>query len=1091
MNKSNVADIYPLSPMQQGMLFHALLDADVALYWTQFTCALRGQLEVERFKQAVQLVVAIHPTLRTAFVWENREKPLQVVRAQVTVPWEEQDWRRLAGGEQEKRWLDYLQEDRQRRCDLSKAPLMRLALLRRGDDDYQFVWSHHHLLLDGWSLHLVLKDVFSAYEALVSGRHPQLSSPRPYRDYIAWLQQQDLSAAEAFWRNFLKGFSAPTPLIVERASPSPGGPEDDYRVERATLPHELRLELQAAARQHRLTVNTLLQGAWALLLSRYSGEPDVTFGVTVSGRPAALPAVESMVGLFINTVPLRVPILPHEPVSAWLQALQARQVEIQQYEFTPLVRAQGWSDVPRGQPLFHSILVFENYPVDPQWKAQPRPVSLDQVRSFERTNYPLTVVGLLRDDLVLQINFEARRFDEQTIQRMLGHLRTLLEQMVSRPAARLRDLVLLTPEERRQLLKEWNRASVFTSPNQCVHHRFEVQVERTPDAIAVVCEGQQLTYRELNVRANQLSHFLRSRGVGPEVMVGICLDRTLELVIGLLGILKAGGAYVPLDLSYPRERVAFMLSDCQAPLVITQQRLAPDLTGHTTEVVCLDQHQEEITNQPTANPSAGAGPEHLAYVIYTSGSTGKPKGSLITHYNVVRLFDATQRWFNFDERDVWTLFHSYAFDFSVWEIWGALFYGGRLVVVPYLVSRSPEAFYRLLCGEHVTVLNQTPSAFRQLSQAEELVGQDPRLALRYVVFGGEALELQSLKPWFDRHGDEHPQLVNMYGITETTVHVTYRPIRRDDLSSGSVIGVPIPDLQIYLVDENQQLVPIGVPGEIHVGGAGLGRGYLRRPELTDQKFIPNPFSTDPQARLYRSGDLARYQASGDLEYLGRIDHQVKIRGFRIELGEIESVLNQLPGVRESVVVLREDAPGDKRLAAYLVATELPAPDQLRQRLRQQLPEYMIPTTYVRLDRLPLTGNGKVDRRALPVPPGDRSDVEDRYVAPRNATEELLARIWSEVLRVKRVGIHDDFFELGGDSLIAVRGLYRIRESLQVELPLRMLFENQTVATLALAVTQQKAEGTDAAELARLLAEVETLSDAEAGSRASVATKRSE
>ena len=475
----------------------------------------------------------------------------------------------------------------------------------------------------------------------------------------------------------------------------------------------------------------------------------------------------------------------------------------------------------------------------------------------------------------------------------------------------------------------------------------------------------------------------------------------------------------------------------------------------------LDTSSADRSDEANLPPTAG--PDNLAYVIYTSGTTGKPKGSLITHRNVARLFPATESWYRFNEQDSWTLFHSCAFDFSVWEIWGALLYGGRVVVVPFLVSRSPEAFYELLAREKVTVLNQTPSAFRQLIQAEEAVGQK-ELALRYVIFGGEALEMQSLRPWFERHGDEQPRLVNMYGITETTVHVTYRPLSKDDLNSGSVIGVPIPDLQIYILDENGQLVPIGVPGEMHVGGAGLARGYLRRPELTEQRFIPDHVTGRKGARLYKTGDLARFLPGRDIEYLGRIDHQVKIRGFRIELGEIESVLLQHPAVRSAVVMAREDEPGVKRLAAYVVTSQ-PAPEVsvLREHLKKKVPDYMVPAAFVFLDALPLTASGKVDRKALPVPESQRPDLTRRYIAPRTAAEKTLSAVWSKALRVEKVGVEDNFFELGGDSILSIQIISAARRE-GLKLTPKLLFANQTIASLAGVAGVAESENTSVAEV---------------------------
>jgi amino acid adenylation domain-containing protein len=586
----------------------------------------------------------------------------------------------------------------------------------------------------------------------------------------------------------------------------------------------------------------------------------------------------------------------------------------------------------------------------------------------------------------------------------------------------------------------------------------------------VVFENNSLTYQQLNTRANQLAHYLQELGVKPDELVGIGVERSLEMIVGILGILKAGGAYVPLDPEYPQERLNFMLEDSQVKVLVTQAKLVESIPQHQAQLICLDTDWEKIAQNITSNPESGVKPDNLTYIIYTSGSTGKPKGVLVNHANVVRLFAATDSWYHFNSQDVWTLFHSYAFDFSVWEMWGALLYGGRLVIVPYLVTRSPESFYELLCQEKVTILNQTPTAFRQLIQAEESVkgdispllrevGKDSvtetDLSLRLVIFGGESLEINSLQPWFDRHGDQLPQLVNMYGITETTVHVTYRPLSMADVNStASVIGRPLPDLQVYLLDQYLQPVPVGVPGEMYVGGAGVAKGYLNRPELTTERFISSPF--EHSNKLYKTGDLARYWPNGELEYLGRIDNQVKIRGFRIELGEIEALLASHPQIWETVVLVWDDTAGDKRLVAYIV----PQPeitiiiDEIRQFLKAKLPDYMVPNAFVILEALPLTTNGKIDRRALPPP---NLDISDKYVAPSTPIEEILVNIWSEVLKVEKVGINDNFFELGGHSLLATQLVAQIRDRLKIELPLRQLFNTATLAELAQGIEQLKQE----------------------------------
>ncbi|MCE0522903.1 MAG: amino acid adenylation domain-containing protein [Methylacidiphilales bacterium] len=581
--------------------------------------------------------------------------------------------------------------------------------------------------------------------------------------------------------------------------------------------------------------------------------------------------------------------------------------------------------------------------------------------------------------------------------------------------------------------------------------RFEAQASLRPDAPALTREGASLTYGSLNARANQLAAYLRELGVGPESLVGIYFDRSFELVTGILAILKAGGAYLPLDLACPEDRLAFMLEDSRAQVVLTDSRLAARFANYGGKVVCVDQVTDQIAGHSPENVRSLVQPHHLAYVIYTSGSTGLPKGVLVTQENVARLFSATDPWFHFGPEDVWTLFHSSAFDFSVWEIFGALLYGGRLVIVPYMVSRSASAFRELVIRERVTVLNQTPSAFRQLIQADQALPPGD-LALRYVIFGGEALEFQSLRPWFERYGDERPQCVNMYGITETTVHVTYRPIRLADLEnhSGSNIGIPLPDLQVYVVDQQGRRVAPGETGEMLVGGLGVARGYLNRPELTQERFIANPFAPETSPRLYRSGDLARFRENGDLEYLGRIDHQVKIRGFRIELSEIESMLARHPSVKECAVLARSDGGTEPRLVAYLVTGQdtTSGVEALRNHLAQKLPEYMVPSAFVFLDSFPLTVNGKLDREALPAPGSERPRLASEYVAPQSDLEKILANLWKTALRQEKVGVNDNFFDLGADSLMLTAVHRRLESELKRAIPITELFQFPTIHSLA-------------------------------------------
>ena len=1028
---------YELSPMQHGMLFHAIAEPGSGVDIEQIVCQLDERLNTSAMLRAWQLIASRHTILRTAFVWEGISEPLQQVYDSVQVPTDLIDWRSANAVDQESRWNQLLAADRMQGFELSRAPLMRLHIVQLGESSYRLLWTFHHALLDGRSFPIVLREVFTAYAAFRDGVEdgPQLPARKPYRDYIEWLRTLDLAQAESFFRESLKGFRAPTPL----PSSDPGD-AIAWGVTKCQLSEELTSKLNAFAQTVGVTVNTLLQGAWALLLHHHSGEKDIVFGATRAGRASTLSDADAPVGLFINTLPMRIYVRPEASVGDWLREIRQQHLELRPYEQTPLRVIQKASEVPGGMHLFNSILVFENYLLDTALRAQGGEWTNRHFEYMGQTNFPLTLIVYADREMILRLEHDPSKLDHAAAERVLGHLHALLEGICVDAGWAISAIPFLTEEETNELLAA---PRVATQVSECLHQQFERQVAQTPDSIALTCDGESLTYAELNRRANAVASRLVALGAGPEVLIGLCVERNLGMVVGILGILKAGAAYLPIDLSYPAERVAFMLEDAGVPVLLSQRSLEGGLPKHQGAVLFLD----DVTESLEETPASHVRPENLAYVIYTSGSTGKPKGCQITHANVMRLFDHTDHWYGFQSSDVWTLFHSCAFDFSVWEIWGALLYGGRLVVVPYWVTRSPEAFAELLRRERVTVLNQTPSAFRQLTPFVLTSISPAEQTLRYVIFGGEALELASLLPWMEQYGDSKPALINMYGITETTVHVTYRPITMTEVraGSGSLIGEPIPDLAVYLLNPHGQPVPLGVAGEMYVGGAGVARGYLRRPELTAQRFIESPFPA--LGRLYRTGDLARRLPNGDLEYLGRIDHQVKIRGFRIELGEIESVISMYPGIREVVVMAREDKPGDKKLIAYYASGHELGLEALRVHMKLYLPEYMVPAAFVRLDALPLTANGKVDRRALPAPNVSHASRKDTYVAPRTQAEQTLARIWGEVLGTEAPGVHDNFFELGGDSILSIQVITRARQAGLAITP-RELFQSPTVAELA-------------------------------------------
>ena len=1038
MTTEDIEDIYELSPLQEGMLFHTLYAPESALYFEQLCVPLYGPLDVSALERAWQYVVDRHTALRTSFEWEEVDKPLQVVHRQVKLSIGQHNWSALSAAEQAEQLEAYLKADRERGFELSEPPLMRLALIQVADHAYQFVFSLHHLLLDGWSSYLINKEAYAFYEASCQGRTLEFEPSRPYGDYIAWLQQQDLSKAEEFWRRVLAGYKAPPPPWVNRAMGAVGGLSDQdegYEAQQIKLSVATTVALQALARQHQLTLNTLVQGAWALLLSRYTGEEDVVFGATTSGRPPTLKGVESMVGLFINTLPVRVQVSPQASLIPWLQELQGQQFQTRQYEYSPLVKVQGWSEVPRGMPLFESILAFENFPTGSPLQKEGGEQQESHFHYFGKTNYPLSILVRPSEDLLVRMMYVRPRFDPATISRMMVHFRTLLEGMAANPERYLSELPLLTETERHQLLVEWNATTVAYPRDMCIHELFEAQVERTPEAIAVVCQGEQLTYRELNGRANQLAHHLQALGVGPETLVGICMERSPEMVIGLLGILKAGGAYVPLDPLYPKARLAFMMDDARVPLLVTEGRLLERLPEHRANVLCMDIDWEVIAGKSKDNLVSGVKAENLAYVIYTSGSTGRPKGALLAHRGLCNVAEEQFRTFDVRSDSRILQFASLSFDASIFEIVMALRAGATLCLGTADSLLPGSALIQLLRDHAISIVTLPPSALAALP-----VEQLP--AVRTILVAGEALSADLVARWATGC-----RFFNLYGPTESTIWATIALCvdgnRRPD------IGHPIANIQIYVLDRQLQSVPVGVPGELYIGGDGLARGYLSRPELTAEKFIPHPFSQEPGARLYKTGDLVRYQPDGNLEFLGRLDQQVKLHGFRIELGEVETVLRQHPAVQESVVLAREDGPGDKRLVAYLVPDQEPAPSvsALRGFLQAKLPEYMVPSAFVLLKALPLTPNGKVDRQALPAPGPARPMLEATFVAPVNAIEKTLAEIWAQILGLERVGIHDNFFELGGDSILSLQVIARAKQA-GLQLTLKQLFENQTIAQLA-------------------------------------------
>ncbi|MFF8700631.1 amino acid adenylation domain-containing protein [Streptomyces albidoflavus] len=1068
----NIEDVYPLTPMQSGMLFHTLAEPEGGAYFEQMSFRMDGVAAPELLERAWQHVTDHLEILRSAVVWEQVDQPLLVVRRNVTQPVTYLDWRGLSEEEQGRALAHHLAEDRELGIDLAAAPMVRIAVARTSDTSVRVVRTSHHVLLDGWSTFQMLDELTRAYRALLAGEHPALPSRRPFGSYVEWLQGQDLTRAEAYWRELLDGFGQPTSLPYDR------NPVATHRAQSAErlvtrLPAAASRKLYDFARAERLTVNTVVQGAWALLLSRYAGESDVVFGATVSGRPADLPGVDSVVGMLVNTLPVRVGVDGDTPVGTWLAGVQEAQAEARQYEYVPLPRIQGWSGVERGTSLFDSLVAFENFPVDGDTGDADDGVRLHGLEGADVTNFPLNLVAYAGDELAYALAYDPALFDPATVERMAAHLEALLTGMADAPARPVSAVPMLAEGERERVVREWAGTEGVAPWPGTLHSQVAERAAEHPDTIAVVCGEDALTYGELDRSANQLAHHLISLGAGPGHLVGLSVERSTDMAVGLLGIMKTGAAYLPLDPAYPADRLTYMLEDSGARLLITHHHTTRPAPADI-QVIDLNAERETLAQQPTTAPTTTVTPDDLAYVIYTSGSTGRPKGVAIEHHTVLHLLANSQPLYGFGPQDVWTVFHSYAFDFSVWELWGALTTGARAVIVPHDTARNPEAMWHLLTQEKVTLLSQTPSMFRELVGQAAETSQSDLPDLRWIVFGGEALEPKHVQPWFDRYPDAHTQLINMYGITETTVHVTHQVITTDHLTQGGRLpaGRPLPGYQVRLLDPHGNPVPTGVPGEIYVAGNGLARGYLHRPQLTAERFTANPHHTADTStgittgtRMYRSGDLARWLPDGTLEHLGRADDQVKIRGYRIELGEIETALTTHPHIHETLVTTHHDHDGHRRLLAYLVTDTPLTPSQLRTYLAATLPDHMIPALYIPLDRLPLTPSGKVDRRALPQPDTQTEPTNTtEHTPPRTPTEHLLATTWATVLGTEEVGIHDNFFDLGGDSILSIQVISHARRA-GLQLTSKLMFTHQTIAELASVVRHAEPEtsGGDVAE----------------------------
>ncbi|WP_081902619.1 non-ribosomal peptide synthetase [Lentzea aerocolonigenes] len=1014
-------DVYRLAPVQSGMLFGVVGSPVDGLYWGQSVYDLTGPIDADRLAGAWRQVINRHAALRSGFVWEGVSEPVQVVLADVEVPLEQRDWSRLDDGAQQVRLRELLASDRALGFDLAAPPLMRLYLVDRGEGRLWLVWGLYQGLCDGWSLPVVMDEVFAAYEGKALG------PARPYREFIAWLDGRDPDESEGFWRSFLDGFEAPTPLPVDRLAASHYA--QDRR--RTMLDEDATTKLAELARRERVTLSTVVQAAWAKVLSASSGEDDVLFGLTVSGRPADLAGVESMVGLFINTLPVRAVVPVDTPFTSWLHELQDNQIALQRFEYTPLVDVQRWSAVPGGRALFDSIVVFGNYPS--QELPDDGQGGYAGVDSVEQGNYPLTFAVDLERRLRIEAEFSTAAFDASTVERILDQLVVVLTAVAERPSLAVVDVPLQRPEQAAQLVA-WGETpipAVEPTVPELIHSWAD------SDDTAVVCGDERLSFAELNARADALAVRLRRAGVTVESPVAVLVPRGIELAVAFQGVLRSGGVYVPINPGLPAERLEFLLADAGVVAVVTTAALAGELSGVARDVLLVDD-----ASDTTSGSLAPVDRSALAYIAYTSGSTGRPKGVAVTH---AALSSYVAGW-----RDGLAALggpgtvlsmSGPGFDVSIGDMTRALAFGQTVVFLPHDEHVSVESLHATLVRHQVEVAEIVPGMLlRDLAAHCRVAGSVE--SLRLVISGTDMWTHEALS---GAVAEVAPNALagNVFGVTEAAIDSIFHSVTDDHPAAVVPIGTPLAGARAVVVDSAMRPVPVGVPGELLVGGAGVARGYLGRPDLTAARFVPDVFG-EAGGRLYRTGDRARWRADGTIEFLGRVDEQVKIRGYRVEPGEVEVVLGDHPDVRDVVVVARDGGPhGGKRLVAYVVG-EFSA-KVLRDWLRERVPDYLVPSVFVALERLPLTPNGKVDRRGLPDPEPETS--VEAYVAPRNAAEETLAAVWSGVLGVDRVGVHDNFFELGGDSILSLQIVARVRAT-GLNIAVADVFAHQTVAELA-------------------------------------------
>lgn len=1047
--KKNIEDILELTPMQQGMLFHTLYNEGSDAYIEQFCLDLEGRIDSAKFSQAWSEVVSRHQALRSSFRWKGIQKPVQIVEKESQLNWRDEDWSRMKRDDAEDKFTALRLEDRKNTFDMEKSPVMRFVLIKLSEERYRLLWTFHHILMDGWSYPVIIGEVMRVYRALLDGSEPQLPKPVPYKNYIAWLSKQDRQAAEDFWKKELSGFSSPS-----RFKGITGGKDQLESIGTHEgieyLSEEQSSLLAEFARKNQITLSTLIQAAWAYVISAYSGENDVIFGGTISGRPPALPEVERMVGLFINTLPVRIGINNEEPVTTWLRSVQDKFAEREQYSYSSLADIQSWSPLPGNTRLFDNILVFENYPSDPALEDASSPVKIAHISAFEKTNFPIALLIAPGKRLKLTIAYDENVFSHEFVEGVLNSLVGTLSSIIAESTKKVGDITMLTQQMTEKIINEWNSTAADIPDEYSVKALYESLTSGFGGQTALQFGSQAVTYKELNERSNRLANYLVSLGVTEDSFVGISIERSPEMIIALIAIFMAGAAYLPLDKSYPADRIEYMMEDSGVKFVLTRRSDSGKLPGSEgVKFLYVDEITGELESHGTESPAISPSPASAAYMIYTSGSTGRPKGVIMHNLALVNLLNWQLNGQKF-ERGLTTLqFTTLSFDVAFQEIFSTLLTGGKLVILREEERKDLSIVLETLRTRKVQRLFLPFIALQEIAELHSSA-KDKTLFLREVMTAGEQLQnTNAIKALFK--GLPDCTFTNQYGPTEAHVVTAYTLEGDPDLwIYNAPIGKPVYNTKIHILNSAMKPVPPGVNGVLYIGGIQVARGYNRRPELTVEKFIRDPFSSSGSDRLYNTGDIARYLRDGNIEFLGRADNQIKYRGYRIELGEIESVLNGISKVSTSAVVIRDTPSGEKRLAAYAVLKpgEECTASELKSLLSESLPDFMLPADYVFLKEMPLLPSGKVDLRSLPEPERQTAGGTDGYKEPKTELQLQLVRIWEKVLGVKNIGISDNFFDLGGHSLLALRLFGYIEKLTGKKLAISTLFAHPTIEQLS-------------------------------------------